>query len=81
MVFLHGGAYVFGSGSMPEYTGYPLVSVGDVILVTVNYRLGPFGFMTTGEWQRRNKGYILGDRRVHHFLEEFENMFTIISGL
>ncbi|XP_033625264.1 cholinesterase 1-like [Asterias rubens] len=49
MVFLHGGAYVFGSGSMPEYTGYPLVSVGDVILVTVNYRLGPFGFMTTGD--------------------------------
>ncbi|XP_038079005.1 acetylcholinesterase-like [Patiria miniata] len=48
MVFFHGGAYVFGSGSMPEYTGYPLVTVGGVILVTVNYRLGPFGFMTTG---------------------------------
>ena len=43
MVWFHGGALVWGSGS--EYSGEELTQYG-VILVTVNYRLGPFGFFS-----------------------------------
>ncbi|MFW0783281.1 carboxylesterase/lipase family protein [Gordonia sp. CPCC 206044] len=44
MVWLHGGAYVFGSGSQPLYDATELVSGGDVVVVTPNYRLGALGF-------------------------------------
>ncbi len=45
MVWLHGGAYVLGSGSQPLYDAHRLVTGGDVIVVTVNYRLGALGFL------------------------------------
>jgi para-nitrobenzyl esterase len=45
MVWIHGGAYVFGSGAVPWYDGTRFVKHGDVVVVTVNYRLGPFGFL------------------------------------
>jgi para-nitrobenzyl esterase len=44
MVWMHGGAYVSGSGSNPWYDGKTLVGQGDVVVVTANYRLGTFGF-------------------------------------
>jgi para-nitrobenzyl esterase len=43
MVWIHGGAFVFGSGSQGDYKGLPFTSQG-VILVSINYRLGRFGF-------------------------------------
>src|SRR5207244_6868604 len=45
MVWIHGGAYVFGSGAVPWYDGTRFVRHGDVVVVTINYRLGPFGFL------------------------------------
>ncbi len=45
MVWVHGGAYVLGSGSQPYYNGRRLASGGDVVVVTLNYRLGVFGFL------------------------------------
>ncbi|WP_374024820.1 carboxylesterase/lipase family protein [Mycobacterium sp. HNNTM2301] len=45
MVWLHGGAYVLGSGSQVFYDGRRLVAGGDVIVVTLNYRLGALGFL------------------------------------
>src|SRR6516165_83080 len=45
LVWLHGGAYILGSGSQPLYDGRRLVSGGDVVLVTVNHRLGALGFL------------------------------------
>jgi para-nitrobenzyl esterase len=45
MVWLHGGAYTFGSSSQPLYDATSLVTRGDVVVVTVNYRLGAFGFL------------------------------------
>jgi len=44
MVWVHGGALVTGTGSTPWYDGTALANKG-VVLVTINYRLGPLGFM------------------------------------
>jgi para-nitrobenzyl esterase len=48
MVWMYGGAFVQGSGSMPIYDGEALARKG-VVLVTFNYRLGPFGWMALPE--------------------------------
>ena len=45
MVWLHGGAYTFGSSSQPLFDATALATRGDVVVVTVNYRLGAFGFL------------------------------------
>jgi para-nitrobenzyl esterase len=45
VVWIHGGAFVNGSGSMPWYHGSQLAALGDVVVVTCNYRLGAFGFL------------------------------------
>jgi len=44
MVWIHGGAYVFGSGGEP-YNGEKLAQAGNVVVVSFNYRLGALGFM------------------------------------
>ena len=43
MVWIHGGALTRGSSSLPVYDGAALARKG-VVLVTINYRLGPFGY-------------------------------------
>lgn len=45
MVWVHGGAFVTGSGSTPWYDGTALAAAGDVVVVTFNYRLGVLGFL------------------------------------
>ncbi len=59
MVWIHGGSFVTGSGSMAVYSGANLASKG-VVLVTINYRLGPFGFLAhpalTAESPQRTSG-------------------------
>jgi para-nitrobenzyl esterase len=45
MVWLHGGAFSMGSGSWPMYDGQGLASRGDAVVVTVNHRLGPLGYL------------------------------------
>lgn len=44
MVFIHGGALVTGNGGSPRYDGAKLARRG-VVVVTINYRLGIFGFL------------------------------------
>ncbi len=45
MVWIHGGAFEIGSGSQALYNGSTLARRGDAVIVTVNYRLGPLGFL------------------------------------
>ena len=44
MVWIHGGSFVSGSASMPQYQCAQLVKRGDVVALTLNYRLGILGF-------------------------------------
>jgi para-nitrobenzyl esterase len=59
MVWIYGGGYNVGSGSQPEYEGEALAKKGAVV-VTINYRLGVFGFFShpdlTRESDRRGAG-------------------------
>ncbi len=45
MVWLHGGSFLSGSGSTGLYRGTDLAREGDVVVVTVNYRLGLLGYL------------------------------------
>ncbi len=45
LVWIHGGGFVNGAGSVGTYNGKFIVPRGDVVLVTINYRLGAFGFL------------------------------------
>lgn len=49
MVWIHGGAFSIGSGSTEMYTTGTIASNCDVVLVTINYRLGVLGFMNLNE--------------------------------
>jgi para-nitrobenzyl esterase len=44
MVFIHGGAWVHGSSNQDGYNGAALAAAG-VVMVSMNYRLGAFGFL------------------------------------
>jgi len=45
MVWIHGGGFTIGSSSQALYDGGSLVRRGDVVVVTLNYRLGALGFL------------------------------------
>ena len=45
MVFIHGGAYIMGTTATPLYDGSSLARSQDVVVVTVQYRFGPFGYL------------------------------------
>ncbi|MGH2510517.1 MAG: carboxylesterase/lipase family protein, partial [Ktedonobacteraceae bacterium] len=49
MVWIHGGAFVVGSSSQPDYNGASFAQQGDVVVVTLNYRLGVLGFLQLGD--------------------------------
>ena len=46
LFWIHGGGYVVGSGQ--AYDGGPFVAEHDVVVVTINYRMGALGFMHVG---------------------------------
>ena len=45
MFWIHGGGFAGGSGATPIYDGQHLARRGDVVVVTINYRLGALGFL------------------------------------
>lgn len=49
LVWIHGGAFVIGSGAQPIYDGGELARRGNVVVVTLNYRLGALGFLHLAE--------------------------------
>lgn len=74
MVWIHGGAFRMGSGSSPGYDGANLVVDGDVVVVTINYRLGLLGFLHAPEIGAANLGLqdqIAALRWVHDEIAAF----------
>ncbi|HYH81667.1 MAG TPA: carboxylesterase family protein [Longimicrobium sp.] len=51
MVFIHGGTFFAGAGSLPQYDGAYLAAAGNVVVVTLNYRLGALGFLAADTLQ------------------------------
>ncbi|HUQ51431.1 MAG TPA: carboxylesterase family protein, partial [Gammaproteobacteria bacterium] len=49
MVWCHGGGFVTGSGSSPVTDGTNLARRGDVVVVSINHRLGVLGFTNLAE--------------------------------
>ncbi|GBM25434.1 Acetylcholinesterase-1 [Araneus ventricosus] len=47
LFWLFGGGFTFGSNRMEVYDASALAAHGNVIVVTINYRLGAFGFLTS----------------------------------
>ena len=45
MFWIHGGGFSGGSGATPIYDGQHLARRGDVVVVTINYRLGALGYL------------------------------------
>lgn len=49
LVWLHGGGFMTGSGSDPVFDGARLAVRHDLVVVTLNYRIGVLGFLYLGE--------------------------------
>ncbi|WP_104524201.1 carboxylesterase/lipase family protein [Blastococcus atacamensis] len=57
LVWIHGGAFVNGSGAVPQYDGTAFARDG-VVLVTINYRLGVDGFLHFDDDGPANRGLL-----------------------
>lgn len=49
MLWIHGGGFTGGTGGIDLYDGGRLARRGDVVVVTINYRLGALGFLCLDE--------------------------------
>src|SRR5438093_371411 len=49
LAWIHGGGFILGAGSQTLYDGSVLARRGDVVVVTINYRLGALGFLRLRE--------------------------------
>ena len=94
MVWIHGGAFIYGSSSRRLYDGLHLVQRGNVVVVTINYRLGPFAnFFIPGakanagmldqilalEWVKDNIGYFGGDTENVTIFGESAGAFSVCA--
>ena len=70
MVFIHGGAFLYGAGSLPIYDGSYLAASGDVVVVTLNYRLGALGFLAVPELGLTGNYGILDQRLALRWVAE-----------
>jgi para-nitrobenzyl esterase len=60
LVYFYGGGFVAGDGSEPRYDGEALAKEG-IVTVTVNYRLGLFGFMAHPELTKESPHHASGN--------------------
>ncbi|MDN5570709.1 MAG: carboxylesterase family protein [Propionibacteriaceae bacterium] len=58
MVWIHGGSYTTGAGDISIFDPYPLVMEQRVIVVSVTYRLGMFGYLGAEAWRPANLGLL-----------------------
>ncbi|WP_232548808.1 carboxylesterase family protein [Propioniciclava soli] len=58
MVWIHGGSYTTGAGDISIFDPYPLVMEQRVVVVSVTYRLGMFGYLGAEAWRPANLGLL-----------------------
>ena len=82
MVWVHGGAYILGSASQALYDGRVLAGSGDVIVVTLSYRLGAFGFLDLSSFSTPHRRFDtnLGLRDVLAALEWVRDNIAAFGG-
>uniref|UniRef100_A0A8B9HSZ8 Neuroligin 4 X-linked a n=1 Tax=Astyanax mexicanus TaxID=7994 RepID=A0A8B9HSZ8_ASTMX len=68
MVYIHGGSYMEGTGNMID--GSILASYGNVIVVTLNYRLGVLGFLSTGDQAAKGNYGLLDQIQALRWIKE-----------
>jgi para-nitrobenzyl esterase len=57
MVYIHGGAFTLGSASDPWYDGTSFAANHNIVVVSLNYRLGILGFVSLQDLAGANAGY------------------------
>ncbi|HKN29450.1 MAG TPA: carboxylesterase family protein [Roseiarcus sp.] len=60
MVWFYGGGFVQGSGSLSSFAGEALARRG-VVVVTINYRLGPLGFLALPAFDQESPDHVSGN--------------------
>ncbi|PYI05664.1 carboxylesterase [Aspergillus sclerotiicarbonarius CBS 121057] len=73
-VYFYGGGFTSGTASMIDYDGGNFASRNDIVVVTVNYRVGALGWLTTGNLTTGNYGtrdQILALEWVNKYIEAF----------
>ncbi|XP_058636612.1 neuroligin-2a isoform X2 [Onychostoma macrolepis] len=68
MLFIHGGSYMEGTGNM--FDASVLAAYGNVIVVTMNYRLGVLGFLSTGDQSAKGNYGLLDQIQALRWLNE-----------
>jgi para-nitrobenzyl esterase len=58
LVWIHGGAFTSGAGSLAWYSGDQFAANGNVVVVSINYRLGALGFLSLPEVSAGNLGLL-----------------------
>jgi len=80
IVFIHGGGYIFGYSTL---SGPSYLLTEDVIFVTMNYRLGFLGFLSTGDEQSPGnygmKDQALAIKWVYDNIEQFGGNKSLIT--
>lgn len=70
LYWIHGGGFTMGAASQPLYDGEELARLGCVV-VSINYRLGPFGFLAHPALSRENKESVSGN---YGLLDQIEGL-------
>jgi para-nitrobenzyl esterase len=76
-LWIHGGGYREGWGSEPEFDGQEWASK-DVVLVSINYRLGVFGFLTHPELSQESPNHVSGNYGI---LDQIESLKWIKNNI
>lgn len=74
LVWIHGGAYIGGSGEESAYDVSSLADEGNIVVVTISYRLGVFGYLYNHDGKPQNLGLkdqMMALRWVHENISHF----------